>query len=117
MWWLVSPNPHDLPAISAESRVRVAVALLVRNDLSAPELGILFGPSRMLWAAVPKAPVDEDGDTRSGENDVGNPSRLSQQGDMDAETESKSMKRTTQRRFGRGVLLPNALHSTTRFRR
>src|SRR5262245_13391737 len=85
VWCFMPPNPHDLPSISPEPRVSVAITLLVRDDLGPPELGILLGPRRVLWATVPEAAIDEDSDTRAGESDVGDPSWLGQQGDVDAE--------------------------------
>ena len=59
---IVRPRADNRPTFAAKAIVRVVITLLVRVDLRAPKLRVLFRPRRVLWAAMPKATVNENGD-------------------------------------------------------
>src|SRR3569623_3416173 len=88
---LVGPDSHDLPSIDLQPCVGIAVANLIRDDLCAPELGVLLGTGRKSWAAVPEAPIDEDGDPRACQGQISNPARISRDGHMDSEAQPDGM--------------------------
>jgi hypothetical protein len=58
----VRPRADNYPAFTAKAVVCVAITLLVRVDFRTPELRVLLWPRRVLWAAMPEATVDENGD-------------------------------------------------------
>jgi hypothetical protein len=50
------PDPDDAPPVFSEQPVDFTIAPLVIDDLSLPELGVLFRPRRMDRAAMPEMP-------------------------------------------------------------
>jgi hypothetical protein len=67
----VLPHAHDRPTGISEAFVGISIASLVPSDLLWPvPLVDLVSSSSVLGAAMPEAAVDEDSDTRSGENDI-----------------------------------------------
>lgn len=68
---VVLPDSDHQPAGGCQLGVGVAVTGLVAPDLLSPVVGISFRCRPMVWAAVPEATVDEDGDSGSAEDQVG----------------------------------------------
>lgn len=67
---LVLPNTDGQPAYIDQLLVSVAVPFSVAVDLFTPEVGIRFGPCRVLRAAMPVTPIDEDGHTGGAEYNI-----------------------------------------------
>ena len=67
---MVFPNADYDPSGGTKTSVGIPVALDIGFDLGPPPGGIRFGPSAMFGTSVPKAAVDQDGDTRTGKSDV-----------------------------------------------
>lgn len=84
------PDTYDFPSICLQPCVGVPIALLIRDDFSAPEFGVLLGPSSVQRATVPKAPIDEYGDVRAYERDIGDSARAGDEGNVDSITETES---------------------------
>lgn len=64
----------------------------------------------MLRTAVPEAPVDEYGDHRPGEQDIGPPASVERQGVVDAVAETPRVESPAQREFRTGVTTPVRTH-------
>ncbi len=73
---LVFPHPDRGPAGVCESAIRVPVPFFVPVDLRGPESGIGHRDGVVIGAAVPEAPVQEDGDLGFGEHEIRSPSHL-----------------------------------------
>ncbi len=71
---LALPDPHYLPAMILCELTGGPIAFGITDHLVCPELGVGAGPRRfaaVLWATVPEAPVDKDGQASPGEDEVG----------------------------------------------
>jgi hypothetical protein len=68
---LVLPNSNDLPACRMKPRVVFAISLSVPPKLRLPVVRIRLGNRSMLWAAVPKAAINEHRNVPGGKDDVG----------------------------------------------
>src|SRR5688572_14980782 len=80
----VFPDPHRLPTESSQPLIGISVPRSIGFDLLPPEISIALRPGSVLRAAVPKASVDEYGQSRARENDIGDAPRLSQHGNVEA---------------------------------
>jgi hypothetical protein len=109
----VFPDSYDQPARGGEPVVRVLIALAVCLDLVSPEGRVALWPSSMVRTAVPKASVDEDGNSRSSKRDVGRPSRLLGHDIVHPESQTHSMQALPQADLCRSVALSSAGHSTS----
>ncbi len=69
----VLPHVDRQPAMLLEFRVLPAVALTVPSELDSPPLRVVPGYGAVCRAAVPEAAVNEDGDARTSEGEVGSP--------------------------------------------
>ena len=68
---LVLPNSKDGPPRVFQSQRLSPISVTVPPDLCIPELTIRGGHLPMFRATVPKAAVDENSNTTTGEHDVG----------------------------------------------
>ena len=68
---LVLPHPHDGPARLAQPAIGVCISGLVRLKLLPPPVLVRARHRAVIRAAVPEASVDEDGDPRPAEDEVG----------------------------------------------
>jgi len=66
----VVPKSEDCPTSQFQFSISVAVATLICQNFLSPPLGVCFGPSAVLRAAVPEAAVDEDRDLGLQEGDI-----------------------------------------------
>lgn len=64
------PDPDDPPSGQRQQRVGFLVTYYVPLKLGSPIVGIGLGNRTVLWAAMPKAAVDEDRNSRWAEDDV-----------------------------------------------
>jgi hypothetical protein len=86
---LMFPDSDDDPSRVREATVSVKIPGSVGFDLRRPELRVLRrGRAIVLGAAVPEAPVNEDGDTCSGEHDVSGSPQLGYRSNMEAVAEA-----------------------------
>jgi hypothetical protein len=65
------PHAYDFDLLLLKPEVRLRIALLVASHLCSPELLPDTGGVPAYWAAVPKAPVNENNKTLCGEKEVG----------------------------------------------
>lgn len=83
--------------------VGLTIPLHVACELGCPPCSIAGRRCLVFGAPVPEAPVDEDGNLRTGEQDVRAAPRHSRQGVVDAVSEPQSMEFATKEHFGLGV--------------
>jgi hypothetical protein len=89
---LVLPSMNDDPTGLGECEVYGSIALLVPSELGNPVRPVGSGDVLMLRAAVPEAPVDEHGNARSREYNVGpHPGCASPDPEILAEPEALAM--------------------------
>jgi hypothetical protein len=67
----VLPYPDNSPALRGQLLTDQQVARSVVFDFAAPELCTRSRRLVVQWTPMPKATVDEDGDSRSGKHEVG----------------------------------------------
>jgi hypothetical protein len=87
----VLPDPDHRPTFGGESRIGVAIARDIRDDLGTPPCGIIFGRCEVLRTTMPKASVDEDHHTLSWEYNVRSPATSFEDRPMDAESKAPTM--------------------------
>jgi hypothetical protein len=59
------PEPQDSPPHLSQSAIRITISALIALDFVLPPAGVGFRPTPMLRTAMPKATIDEYGDTIS----------------------------------------------------
>jgi hypothetical protein len=64
------PDSDNRPALGLKYEIGAAIPFHCRLDLVPPPLGVCLGPVDMLLAPMPETSVDEDGNMRSGENQI-----------------------------------------------
>lgn len=84
------PDPDNCPAGVGQCLVGAAVASHVRVELLLPPGAVGLWHRAVLWAAMPEASVDEHGDLRPYEDDVGLGPRGRDGSDMEPVSESTS---------------------------
>jgi hypothetical protein len=85
----VLPEPEHTPSISGQKRISSSISVTIAVDFLAPPVPVRLRPSDVLWATMPKAPIDEDGDTRAHEEQISFlPSALDASIDPESESES-----------------------------
>ena len=72
-WRFVLPDTHNVPACLFQELVGFVIAPTVLLDLVGPIVGVCLGDRVVVWASMPEASVEEDGNSSSRENDVGSP--------------------------------------------
>lgn len=78
------PDADDLPSSLTKPLISVSVSRSIGFDFAPPIFCIVFGPGCVDRAAVPEASIDENRDTRTGKNNICNPTRLGDQSDVKA---------------------------------
>lgn len=109
---LVTPDSQHGPSHLAQTLVGVRIASPIRFDLLPPELRVPFGPSGMYRTAMPKTPIDENGDLEAGEGNVGDAPWLRQHHLIDAATQPQPEEFPAQHKFRIRVLLAHPRHAT-----
>jgi len=71
IYWLVFPDPYDHPSIGPKLVGHPLISPLVPRQLRTPVARICPWLVPMLWASVPEAAIDEDGDPIARENNIG----------------------------------------------
>jgi hypothetical protein len=87
----MSPNPHDSPAGVAEPAIGIAIACNIAFDFCAPPLAIVFWPSPVFGAPVPKTTIDEYCGLRSWKNNVHRSATAYQNSTMEAEAKTTTV--------------------------
>jgi hypothetical protein len=67
----VLPEPEYAPSGGSQAFVRISIAFYVSEDLFTPPNRVRFGPSSMLGTSMPKATIDENGDSGAYECEIG----------------------------------------------
>lgn len=115
---LVFPDSHHQPAGLIEASVRVFVAPPVLGEFLGPPPRVRLRLSAVDRAAVPEAPVHEDGNFGGPEHDVCVAPESREGAVVNAVSKAQLMKGGSQASFGRGVPLSGGLHAPPRlFRR
>lgn len=70
-WIVMRPKPKHVPAGISQRLVDRSIALSVGCQLRLPILPVGAGHGPMVGTAMPEAAVDEDGDARLREDDIG----------------------------------------------
>jgi len=70
---LALPYTQGQPTRLSKSSIGIAVALSVPFELVPPPLCIRLRPSGVFWTSVPKAAIDEDGNSSPGKDDISLP--------------------------------------------
>jgi hypothetical protein len=70
IWGFVLPHTEHLPSRVVESSVHVAVTFDVALEFPRPEIAVRPRIGGMFWTAMPKAPIEEDGESPSRKCDV-----------------------------------------------
>lgn len=110
------PEPQRQPASCDERTVRTLVPLLVRQKLRTPPLAVVLGHRSVNRTTVPEAPVDEDGNLRRPEHDVGTKSLIREWLSIDPEPKTPAMKQRADFELGPGVSASLALQPRARRR-
>lgn len=107
---LVLPNPDYGPSGCAECGLVKAVTLDVSSNLRAPIGGVGSGAGPVLWAVVPEAAIDEDGNLLATEDDVGPAAQALQWSGVDSIAEATPMQLRPEGKLRASVALAIALH-------
>jgi hypothetical protein len=67
------PDMDDSPPEIPKLRVLAAISCNILLKLRSPPLGVVFRRRAVVWTAMPKAPIYEDGDPGPRQRDVGGP--------------------------------------------
>jgi hypothetical protein len=113
---VVFPEAQHCPPPRLQYCGRLRVTLPVAPNLRPPEIGVRGWHSEMLGASMPKAPVDEDRDPGSGEEQVGRATDTRLGTGVHAVPESLRVDDAPYRKLGMGVATAIALHSAARCR-
>lgn len=93
------PHSYHEPTGSTEFCVRVAVSRLVGPDFFAPPIRVVLRPASVCGATVPKAPVDEYGDTGSRKDHVNRPAAALEQGAVKSKSQAARVELRPKRSF------------------
>lgn len=69
----VLPDTYNVPACLFQELIGFVIALTVLLDLVGPIVGVCLSDRVVIWASMPEASVEEDGNPGSRKNDVGSP--------------------------------------------
>jgi hypothetical protein len=100
---LVFPDAYDLPPRPRQAGVGVAVTLSILFDLGPPPVCVRLRPGSMVWTAVPKAAVHEDGDLRPRKHQVCLPPGVGIRSDMQAKPQPHMVQTRSQHNLGLGI--------------
>lgn len=107
------PYTNGDPAGRTKCFVSLQISFAVAPNLLSPEVRVRASDSVMLGTAVPEATVDEHGDFRACENQVGAAIEGSEGARIDAIAEPCCMNGATKGEFRFGVAPPVRLHAAT----
>jgi hypothetical protein len=107
---LVLPHPHGQPTLLPQPPVGVSIALAVSLELVPPPVRVRSREGGVLRTQVPEAPVDEDGDLRGTEDDVGPSAHAREDRPLDAVAQPGCVQGTAQRDLRARVPPPLLLH-------
>jgi hypothetical protein len=110
----VFPDPDHRPSFVAQGRVRSFVASLVGIELLSPPGGVVLRLGRVLGTPVPEAPVDEDSDPFTRENQIGTGADVLGDPAVDSVAVTKPMEFTPQCHLRRCVADALGLETSTR---
>lgn len=89
----VLPEPENHPTFGREDSVGLDVARGVGRDLRTPVIMVRRRQLEMIRTAVPKAAIEEDGDSRTGEDQIGRATNRGNRSHRDAVPEAPRMHR------------------------
>jgi hypothetical protein len=107
----VLPHANHHPSRIRQPRIRVGITSPVLLELVSPPLGVALRTQVTIRAAVPEAPVDEHGNSRSREDDVGAPAESRKGSDVNAVAQALTVQSAPQGHLGRGVSRALALEA------
>jgi len=106
---IVRPESQYGPSGGSEPRVGIAIACRVRFDFRAPPSRIQLWPGPVLRTPMPKAPIDENRDSRAEECHIRAPTSA-RQCQVDAIAKAAGAQRRAQFEFARCVASAGDLH-------
>src|SRR5262249_31073062 len=109
-WIGVLPKSEHFPPCGPQLDVRVAVAAPICLDLRTPPICIGLWPGSVLGTAMPKAPIDENGNFRPREGHVC-PAAWAWKRYVDPVTQAKSTQRGAQADLAGRIAPSSRLHS------
>jgi hypothetical protein len=104
---LVLPRPDHAPSYLAQALVGLTVSRDITIELGAPPVGICLGSYGVLRTAVPEASVNEDGNQRSCEGDIGTTRKA---GDVHSVAEPSTVKLAAESTLRLGARRPQVGH-------
>ena len=99
----VLPEPQDEPARLEEQLVGLAISLAIARDLCPPIVGVGLGFLVVLRAAMPVATINEDGDTRWMEHEIGGPAKPWERPGRDPVAQATAVNQRANEKFGPGI--------------
>lgn len=111
---VVFPEPEDAPPGGLKCGRLSSVSGLVVHELLVPVLGIRCRPRAMVGTPMPEATIDEDGDPRSREHDVGPDRPVANDADwiVDPKSEAAAVKQRPDGQFRLGIASPIRTHDS-----
>lgn len=108
---LVLPDANNRPTQLLQSVVGVTISLNIRLQLCAPPFAVRGRPRSMHRAAVPKAPVHKDGQSRRCKDDVCPAADLWLDAAINPIPQTHAVQLAPERQLGSGVSSSLALHA------
>lgn len=106
------PESQHPPPCVIETQGCLAIALDIATELGKPIVAVAFWVGRVNRAAVPEASVDVDGDTHTGEDDVG-AMPVAERSKVHAIAESSGMEEPPDGQLGLSVAASISAHRTS----
>ena len=101
--WLMFPKPQRHPSLRFELANYPKIASLVGGQFFSPPIGVVLRHRAVLWATVPEAPVNENSDLRSFENEVRPTPHPSNRRFVDSIPKTLGVDKPTHSELGHGV--------------
>lgn len=109
----VFPDSQDQPSVPFKLEICATIAIHIRSELALPESAIRLREHAVVGARVPKAAVDEDGNTLGREEDVHLRAQTYDRTSMNAVTQSAREQLSTYRSLRACVSRPIGTHRRT----
>lgn len=106
----MGPEPEDGPPCAFEVSRGLYVTLTIPGDLCAPIGHVGSRRTIVVWATVPEAAVDEDGDSCTGEDDISGSAKAGQWPKVHSVTQALGMKKVPNSQLRLGVPGSVTLH-------
>lgn len=106
------PDPDTQPSCLGEECVNLPVPIDVALELRSPVIRVGLWIRRVIGAAVPEAPIDEDGDTSAPKDEIGSSPDRFQGSSGDPISKALAVEYAAKREFRGRVARSVSLHDT-----